>query len=953
MTSSARIRSILYRIAFFAAVTFLASSSQLYSQTEFNLHQWSSLTLFNGLPSNSVLAIAQTSDGVMWFGTDGGLARLDARGIQKVSLGEFEGSIRLLFADGESLVGVANARAFVFKNGKAEAADGLGGLDIRAFRPMLSGVAAVTSSGIYLSPTGDHDFRRTAFRQEENRDYSAFGEYGPDAFLFGTAGRGVRRYTDKEWDVAAAPPYFINTIETDGRGRAWIGANTANRSGGLFLFDEERVVQVGGASIGSVTSIAVDKDGENTWVGSEVSGLFLINGGNAVAHFTFASTGGGLRSNRVNDVYVDRENTVWVGGDRGVSRFDPGSPDNESFSDDAAANFVRLLFSDPEGGIYAGTNRGLFRNTNGIWELRSGFSDATVYSLAIQDTGELLVGTRANLFSDDGQTLVEGDIRGIGFQEGRKYAAVFGLGLVEIEEEDPDAKETRDIVFRHPELTCVLSDGQTLLLGTGKGEVFKLESGTASRVPGLEAVEGNPVWNLKKIEGGDPEALGIATQSGFFVRRGNNVDRYLEGTPIRDLAFVERSMWAGSIGQGLIHLKDDEEFGSLRSALRTEQGLPSDSVFSILPLPDGRLLIASTKGLSFYRPNTHQPIVSAVRLLGQRLHSDQEMKEGVSLEYPQNSLLLEVGGMSSRTFPERFQYGFVLKDSDGNPINRQVSGEPGFAMEDLDAGRYFVEAYAFNQDLVRSEPLTFQFTVAEAPFPWTSTALGVLLAVALIGLVWAVIERKRIHSVNRKLTEARLDLANEAERERRRIARDLHDQTLADLRNLMLRSDSIKGEGSEFRGRIESISEEIRRICEDLSPSVFENVGLFASLEFLLSGSGLSTEFKVEKGSDEELGFPPADQIQVFRIAQEVISNISRHANASRIRMRVSAGKASGFSLQIEDDGKTEFDPDLERKAGMGLSNIRSRANLIGAIVKWEKKPAGDGFLFTLSKPGS
>src|SRR5689334_6388965 len=53
-----------------------------------NFHRWGSITVFNGLPSDSIKAIAQTPDGVMWFGTDNGLARFDGRRVQNFTLGE-------------------------------------------------------------------------------------------------------------------------------------------------------------------------------------------------------------------------------------------------------------------------------------------------------------------------------------------------------------------------------------------------------------------------------------------------------------------------------------------------------------------------------------------------------------------------------------------------------------------------------------------------------------------------------------------------------------------------------------------------------------------------------------------------------------------------------------------------------------------------------------------------
>ena len=115
----------------------------------------------------------------------------------------------------------------------------------------------------------------------------------------------------------------------------------------------------------------------------------------------------------------------------------------------------------------------------------------------------------------------------------------------------------------------------------------------------------------------------------------------------------------------------------------------------------------------------------------------------MQLEYPQNSLLLDVTAISSRTFPEQFQYAFALYDSGGKVIREKLSRDSQFAMEGLQPGSYRVVARAFTKDLLPATPLKFDFSVAGAPFPWTTTALAVLLVFALIALTWAAIEHRR------------------------------------------------------------------------------------------------------------------------------------------------------------------------------------------------------------------
>src|SRR5207237_2028037 len=370
-----------------------------------------------------------------------------------------------------------------------------------------------------------------------------------------------------------------------------------------------------------------------------------------------------------------------------------------------------------------------------------------------------------------------------------------------------------------------------------------------------------------------------------------------------------------------------------------------------------------------YATETLAPTGLPARIIGQRIHQPDELRTGLHLDYPQNSLLLDVTAISSRTFPEQFQYAFALYDNSGKIIREKLSHDSPVAMEKLSAGKYKVVARAFTKDLLPATPLSFEFTVARAPFPWASTALAVLLLLALIALGWGYVQNRRIHrtsaelaAANRELANARLQLANETETERRRIARDLHDQTLADLRNLALLVDQLPinrdpnvrpnrapSAPSTLRHEIESISQEVRRICEDLSPSALENVGLSAALQFALAHAvehatpacKFDYEFVCEDSLDEKLNLPQSTQIQIYRIAQEALSNICRHANAEHVKMSASVNDKSLFELLIEDDG-CGFDlTEAKKNAGRGVANIRARASMIDAEVGWQKREDG------------
>ncbi|HEY9500670.1 MAG TPA: two-component regulator propeller domain-containing protein, partial [Pyrinomonadaceae bacterium] len=703
--------------------------------------------------------------------------------------------------------------------------------------------------------------------------------------------------------------------------------------------------------------------------------------------FTFDGTAGGLRSDHVLAIYADREGVIWFGTDRGVCRFDPQAPRVEAVGDNSDSNFVRALYQTSNGKILAGTNRGLFvyNDVTSTWKLVTDLGRNIVYALSEDKAGRLMIASASGFYistraadNPESQTFsrVEagsgnadgpGSVRAVTQFRGATYFAIYGRG---VEKLDGSRTSLNWPNGSSREVISLIPDGdERLLIGTANDGVLSSDGSNIRTEEKFAALKGPAVRAMARTADG---SLWFGTSSGVFLcSPGQECSLIVQNIDARFLISgnndKRNEVWCGTRGNGMLRIMLDPVVGPVYSELDSEQGLPSQNVFTILPLLSPRsVLIGTNRGVARYEPGTLEPTLYATRILSKRVHSPSELPGGLNLEYPQNSLLLDVTAISSRTFPEQFQYAFTLTDSGGKTVRQKLSRESQFTMEGLKPGKYTVIARAFTKDLTPSAPLSFSFTIARAPFPWTSTALAILLALALLALLWAILERRRIVATSAALVEAntelagaRLSLANEAERERRRIARDLHDQTLADLRHLALLTDQLDTNGENpraLRGEIESISQEVRRICEDLSPSVLQNVGFAAALEFALSHTvqdappekQFEYEFHCDDSLEEESDLAPSVQMQIYRIVQEAVSNIWRHAGAKHVKMLVMSPAEGDFELRIEDDGRL-FELPGRNSDGRGLANMRARAGLIDAEITWQKRDGG-GTIFTLKK---
>jgi signal transduction histidine kinase len=205
-----------------------------------------------------------------------------------------------------------------------------------------------------------------------------------------------------------------------------------------------------------------------------------------------------------------------------------------------------------------------------------------------------------------------------------------------------------------------------------------------------------------------------------------------------------------------------------------------------------------------------------------------------------------------------------------------------------------------------------------------------------------------------------LHLTEELENARQAIGMDLHDQTLADLSRIARSMRRVGAHanlrGSELEPLVEDIEHcvrELRVIIDSAKPSVLQFFGFSQAVEALLERSVGSAPGRLSYVLDENDAevfdkLPPSTVVALYRIAQEAINNVVRHASARRIRVRLGSGEGWARVL-IEDDGKGLADAPGRRTGG--LSNMFTRASLIGAQLQASPGESGRGTRLELKLP--
>jgi two-component system NarL family sensor kinase len=242
-------------------------------------------------------------------------------------------------------------------------------------------------------------------------------------------------------------------------------------------------------------------------------------------------------------------------------------------------------------------------------------------------------------------------------------------------------------------------------------------------------------------------------------------------------------------------------------------------------------------------------------------------------------------------------------------------------------------------------------------------AIASVLIIALSGLALNISEYRvadaKLHALAQRVVRSQ-------EEERARLSRDLHDGISQWLVSIKLQIESgiakltahstqpevARASFDRAAGQLNDVLGEVRRISHDLRPALLDDLGLAAALDHLArefnEHTSIATKFEAKGMVD---GLTDVANTVLFRIAQETLTNIKRHANASHAQIRL-VGDKSSIKLIVSDDG-IGFDVAgiaQHPKRGIGLRNMHERVNAVGGELELVSSPEGTQVTATLPR---
>ncbi len=877
-----------------------------------------SLDIGRGSRAGRLLSVCEDARGAVWLYTaDGQLCRHQAGQVQVYRVDAEIGSrARVVIAEADGTLWVGNDRSLYYL--ATNAVVGEQELPLARVPPLrgLEGLLASRDGGHWRFAggrvqkwTGSRLVRDLGPYPWTNAPLSAACEDREGNLVVGTLGAGVFWY---EPDGTAKPVSraeglsndFILSLISDREGSLWIGTD----GGGLnrlrrLLFE---VVEPSRERV--VQSVCEDREG-GLWIGYNGGGVDHWRGGQGRRY----ASGPPGREAPVRTVLADRAGHVWMGTwGAGLWQLQSGEFLRVTGTE-ILHPVVHCLHEDRAGRLWVGTAGGLARWEAGTWRVFTtldGVPGAGVRAVMDDAAGNLWVGTEA-----------EGLVRG----QGDRFEAVA----------PPDARPGESI-------TALWVDrDDALWVGTRGRGLLRLKGGRWARFTTREGLLSNSVRAILEDEEG---YLWLGSNAGLLRVARGSFDAVVGETA---------ALLAGRSYGRLDGLPTREcTLGSQPAAWRSREG---------------RLWFPTIQGLAgvdiaSLKPNPHPPLVSIedVLLDGQTQRTNS-LRGGwpAELRVPAGRERVEIHYTSlNLAAPDRARFRYWLEHHEKGWTEAGATRVARFSR--LPPGHYRFHVTACNEDGLWNESGTVLGFQVEPPFWRTWWFLGACV-LALLGSVVGLVHRVSTQRLHRQL--AGLRQQQMIERERSRIARDIHDQVGANLTQVALLGELIETDKDfpeDVEGHAQQITKTARETTRVLDEIVWAVNPAYDTLESLVTYftkhaqdylTVAGVRYRVDVPAQlPATPLPPDVRHNVFLAAKEAVTNVVRHARATEahIRLRV---EPSAFVLEVEDNGRGLGDLDAEAaRLRNGLRNMQKRMEEVGGT--FHLGPAsGGGALARLTCP--
>lgn len=912
------------------------------------------------LSHNEVLTIYEGSDGSLWIGTRAGLDRFDNETESFTHYPQITDAVHAIHQtqDGMLWVGTEGGGFNCFN------------LETKSFTQFLNNAndpQSLIDNNIWTIYEDSFDILWL----------------GTDAGLerFDRESGTFNHFQNNPADPQSLSYNSIRAIYEDPSGALWIGTD----GGGLDRLDRATETfthyqydpgNFHSLSHNSIYDIYQDQEGV-LWIGTYGGGINSFFWGSLTfAYFNHNPDNPNSMSNDdIRGIYEDRAGMLWVGTNGGLNKFDRNTgqwyrylhdPD-DPFS--ISSNVVGNVLEDRDGLFWIGTQ------ANGLNRFDPETEHFTHYQNDPDDPASLRGSSITGIHQDRQGILWIGSIDG-GLNSYDPESGVFTHYLSDAN--DPDSIYSDKIITIYEDQQGWLWIGT---FGDGLNRYDRINNKFTNYQTDPDN-SGSLSNNLVTVIFEDHDGtLWIGTAGGL-----NKLDRQAETfTHYRERDGLPNDLIVGILEDESGNLWLSTNHGLSRFNPETEtftnfdvnDGLQSNEFngFAYHMSDSGEMFFGGIRGLNAFYPdriqenNPYVPQVALTRLTqaGEDIELDQPINRltEMTLYWPDNYFEFEFAALSFAQ-SEKNQYAYVLEGfgESWNEIGTRNYGR----YTHLPGGTYTLRLKGSNNDGVWNETGTAIEITIVPPFWETWLFRGIVLLAFVGGIIgYYGFRVQRIEARNRELeilvAERTVDLqeratADAVAEERNRLARDLHDAVSQSLFSASLISealpealksnpDSVEGLLEKLRRLSRGAQAEMRALLMELRPTSLMDASLNDLLRQLGQAASGREGIPVSVTIAEQCELPDEVHIVFYRITQESLNNIVKHAEASHIEISVNCttdqkdGNLIQAELLIRDDG-AGFDPVYAPAERFGLKIMQERCEAVGAVLKIESSP-GEG----------